>query len=768
MRTPQEIESAFAPRDGLRGRRSFFLLGIGGAGMSGIACMMLRRGYRVRGVDASGSAVTQALLEAGAEVWIGHAPERIEAGDALVLSDAISLQEPEVVRARELGCPLFRRSQALGWLLEGKRCVCVAGTHGKTTTTGMIGAGLRAAGVDATVVVGAEVPEFGGAVIEGRGEVAVIEACEAYDSLRDFDPFVAVVTNLEPDHLDFHGDWQGLRARVAAFLSRVPADGRIIAFAGDPGIEDLLAQGPFAAPIERYGQAAIELELPGDHNAQNAAAALLACTMVAPDAAPALVENAIARFRGAERRLQVIGDAGGCTVIDDYAHHPTEIAASVQALRARYPGRRLVVAFQPHLYSRTRDFLDRFASALSSVDLLFLTDIYPAREDPIPGISTARIAELVACPVHYVPNRRLLPRKVAGIARPGDVIVGMGAGDIAAFAPAVVEELLRGASPAPPRVLVVAGGDSAEREVSILSGRAVATALERKGFRVDRMDVTDSLLSGAGIARLIGPERPDLAFLCVHGTHAEDGAIQGLFELLHIPYSGSRVQASALAMDKQLAKRILADAGLPVPRGAVVEGAPGGHGPRLAGLPDIGWPGGEVPERVVVKPNAQGSTIGLTFVERRTDLPEAIARALAYDDRALIEEWIEGIEISVPVLGDRALPVVEIVPASGRYDFAAKYTQGATEEVCPARLSPAQTALAQEYAVRAHRALGCEGATRTDLIVRRADLFVLEVNTLPGMTPTSLLPRSAGVAGMTFEDLCVWIVEDALCRAAVP
>lgn len=768
MRTPQEIESAFAPRALLRAKRDFFLLGIGGAGMSGIARMMLRRGYRVRGVDAAGSAVTMALQEAGTEVWIGHAPERIEAGDALILSDAISLQEPEVVRALDLGCPLFRRSQALGWLLEGKRCVCVAGTHGKTTTTGMIGAGLRAGGVDATVVVGAEVPEFGGAVLEGAAGVAVIEACEAYDSLRDLDPFVAVVTNLEPDHLDFHGDWHGLRARVAAFLSRVPSNGRIVAFAGDPGVDELLAQGPLAAPIERYDMAALDLALPGDHNAQNAAAALHACGAIAPEADVSLVEAAISRFRGAERRLQTIGEIGGCTVIDDYAHHPTEIAASLQALRQRYPGRRLVVAFQPHLYSRTRDFLDRFAATLSSVDLLLLTDIYPAREDPIPGISSARIAELVTCPVRYVPSRRLLPRKAAQSARPGDVLVGMGAGNIADFAAELLAELRKQDTGRVVRVLVVEGGDSAEREVSLLSGRAVSTALTRRGYEVEELDVSDLLLSGGCTARLAGPSRPDVAFLCVHGTHAEDGAIQGLFELLHVPYTGSGVQASALAMDKQLSKRILADAGLPVPRGVIVEGVPGEHGPILTGLPDIGWPGGDMPDRVVVKPNAQGSTIGLTFVERPADLPMAIARALAYDDRALIEEWIEGIEISVPVLGDRALPVVEIVPASGRYDFAAKYTQGATDEICPARLSPAQTAQAQEFAVRAHRALGCQGATRTDMIVRGDDLVLLEVNTLPGMTPTSLLPRSAGVAGMSFEDLCAWIVEDALCRAAAP
>jgi D-alanine--D-alanine ligase len=767
VRTPQEIESAFAPRHELRGRRAFFLLGAGGAGLSGVARMLLRRGFRVRGVDATGTPLIEALRAQGAEIWIGHRPEAVSADDAVILSDAIPLDAPEVVRAIALGCPVFRRSQALGWLLEDKRCVCVTGTHGKTTTTGMIAAGLRAAGLDPTIVAGAEVPAFGGAFHEGAGDLAVVEACEAYDSLRDLDPFVAVVTNLEPDHLDFHGDWAGLRSRVAAFLERTPPEGRIVALAHDPGIDDLLAHASLKAPVVRYELSANGVALPGRHNALNAAAALAACRAIAPGAR---VWPAIAAFEGAERRLQTVGEAAGRLVLDDYAHHPTEITASIQAVRERHPDRRLVVVYQPHLYSRTATLLDGFAEALSEADLLFLTDIYPAREDPIPGISSARIAELARCPVRYVPNRRLLPREVACASAPGDVIAGMGAGDIGEFAQEVLEELRRleraSRTANAISVAVVYGGDSAEREVSILSGRAVAAALERKGYAVERIDCTDRLLSGAGLASLTGPRRPDVAFLCVHGTHAEDGAIQGLFELLHLPYTGSRVQASAIAIDKQLAKRVLADAGLPVPRGVIVDGPAAALAPSLGGLPDIGWPGGGIPERVVVKPNSQGSTIGLTFVERAEDLAAALTKALAYGPRALVEEWVEGVEISVPVLGDRPLPAVEIVPASGRYDFAAKYTPGATEEICPPRLPAGVVAKAEAYALAAHRALGCSGATRTDMIVRGDEIVVLEVNTLPGLTPTSLLPRSAAAAGMAFEDLCAWMVEDALARGA--
>lgn len=749
MRTKVEIEHAFAPREALDRVRSLVLVGIGGAGMSGIARMAKRRGLQVSGTDAVESEVTEGLRREGIPVTIGHSGEAVHPGDAVVLSDAIAMESsPEVARARELGCPLFRRSQLLGWLLRDLKTIAVTGTHGKTTTTGFVGAALLGAGLDPTIVVGAEVADFGGAVREGSGEWAVVEACEAYDGLRDLDPQIVVLTNLELDHVDFHETFEALEESILNFVRRIPPTGALVYCADDPGACRIAAAlernawpyrlDPASAPDPRH--------LPGRHNRLNATAALavadrlgLACEVVLP---------AIEGFGGAGRRLEVLRE-GPIAVVDDYAHHPTEIEASIQALRERFPGRRLVVVYQPHLYSRTAGAIDEFAKALSLADFVVLTDIYPAREPPMPGVSSARIAEGVAAPCRYVPQRHLLPREVASMAEPGDVIVGMGAGTIAEFAPVFLAELDRSG---PTRVVVAYGGDSAEREISLLSGRQVAEALATKGYRVTRLDVSERLLTGASLAELVGPERPDVAFLAVHGTHAEDGAIQGLFELLHVPYTGSGVAASALAMDKEAAKQRLAQGGLPVPRGVAVRS------------PDV--PSGLPPGPWVVKPSQQGSTVGLSFVESEEQLADALATALQYGDEALIEERIMGIEISVPVLGERALPAVEIVPASGQYDFAAKYLPGATEEICPARLPDDVLRRAEEYAIRAHRSLGCEGATRTDMIVRPdGECVVLEVNTLPGMTATSLLPKSASTAGLEFADLCAWIVEDALSRS---
>jgi len=242
--------------------------------------------------------------------------------------------------------------------------------------------------------------------------------------------------------------------------------------------------------------------------------------------------------------------------------------------------------------------------------------------------------------------------------------------------------------------------------------------------------------------------------LAVHGTNQEDGAVQGLLELLHVPYTGSGIQASAVAMDKQATKVALERAGIRVPRGQFLRS-------RTEEL--------QLQPPVVVKPNAQGSTVGLSFVETAEELEIALDRAFAFPGGVLVEEWIRGMEISTPVLVDRALPPVEIAPISGRYDFASKYTPGATEEIVPARLRPEVLAEAQRIAMDAHRMLGCTGATRTDAMVRdpegAAEIFVLEVNTLPGMTGTSLLPNSAAAVGISFPMLCQAIVDDSFANA---
>ncbi len=745
MRTAAEISFAFADRDTLDGRDSFFLVGIGGAGMSALARMLKHRGHNVRGTDSTPSDVTSALELEGIPVSIGHSEEGIHKGDAVILSDAIDLAaSPEVSAARHLECPLFRRSQALGWLLKGANVIAVTGTHGKTTTTGMLGAALIEAGLDPTVVVGANIPAWGGPVVEGQGTWAVVEACEAYDSFHDLDPKIVVLTNLELDHVDFHGNYERLRDSVVKFVSKADC---LIYCGSDDGAREVASLAGVTATDYRQEHFDGKPALSGRHNLLDAAGALMAAVSAGADREAA--KQGIERFTGAERRLQILREnSRGISVVDDYAHHPSEIAASIQALREKFQGQRLVVVYQPHLYSRTAGLIEEFANALTDADVIVLTDIYPAREEPMAGISSSRIAELIAKPTFYYPSRHFLPEALLRLAEPGDVVVGMGAGNIGEFAPSLVRLIEDRSKPGrKTRVVVIFGADSAEREISIQSGRAVHRALLNKGYESRLLDLTEVLMTGGNLKCLLGEDRPDIAFLAVHGTNAEDGTTQGLLQTLRIPYTGSNLKASAICMDKQLTKEILSHHGLPVPKGELL---------RTSGESV------SLPLPLIVKPNAQGSTVGLSYVDGKDQLLPAIARAFVYDDAVLVEEWVKGIEISVPVLGDKALPVVEIAPTSGKYDYASKYLPGATEEIIPARLPEEVLARAQSYALQAHKILGCAGATRTDMIVRMSEPLILEVNTLPGLTGTSILPNSARAAGIGFEELVDWIVKDAL------
>lgn len=735
MRTPEEIRTCFAPTSRLTEADRFVLVGAGGAGMKPLARILHLRGASILCADTDPHSLAS-LREIGAPIAEAPVAALLLPSDALVITDAVSLKDsPEVARARELGVPLYRRSQLLAFVLRGKRVVAVTGTHGKTTTSGMIAAGLAASGVPWVNLVGAEVPEVG--LADDEADIAVVEACEAYGAFLDLEPEVAVVTNVELDHVDFHASLQDLEAAMREFLGKVR-----------PGGVRILPHGLFPdLAATRFGWEDFPgpMCLPGQANRLNAAAALAVCEALGADSE--LARRGIAEFRGATRRFQVY-DEEPIALIDDYAHHPSEIRATIAAARERYPNRRLWVVFQPHLYSRTRAFLCEFASALDLADKVVLTDIYAAREAPQPGVSSLRLAEAMRKVAAYVPARHLLPRIVAPQLAPGDVVIGMGAGNIGEFIPSLKDELAR----RKPRIAVALGGESPEREVSLLSGAAVLASLRRLGYEAHAIDFTDALLGTGALPGMIGAERPDLVMLAVHGVGAEDGAIQGLLQMLHLPYTGSSLLSSAIALDKDATKRLLKSHGLRVPEGVCLR-----RGEPLRSLPT---------PPAVLKPNRQGSTVGLSFVEDDASLADAIERAFAYDESILVEEWLRGVEVSTPVLVDRALPPVEIVPVSGRYDFESKYTPGQTDEICPARLPPEILHLLEVQALAAHRALECSGLTRTDFIVTSSGPVVLEVNTLPGMTPTSLAPRSAAVAGLSFDDLVKAVVEDALARNA--
>ena len=390
-----------------------------------------------------------------------------DAARALVVTSAMPKTHPEIARAHALGIPVIRRAEALAEATAGAELVAVAGTHGKSTTTVMATQVMAAAGLDPTALVGARVREWAGNLRAGGSALYVVEADEYDRSFLALTPTVAVITNIEADHLDIYRDLADIRGAFARFASAARA---IVVSADDPEASTLPL--PASADVVRFGIRSprarltavgvraedggsrfgvhfdaqrvgeVRLRVPGEHNVLNALAALgagLAEGRTVAEMAPALAD-----FGGVERRFQRIGDAAGVTVIDDYAHHPTEIAASLAAARSAYPGRRIVVAFQPHLYSRTRDFAPAFAAALGAADALFLADIYPAREQPLPGVSADLIADAMG-PARdrlvWRGGRPALAEALAGFAAPGDVVITMGAGDVTHMAPELLARL---------------------------------------------------------------------------------------------------------------------------------------------------------------------------------------------------------------------------------------------------------------------------------------------------------------------------------------
>ncbi|AIU27065.1 UDP-N-acetylmuramate--alanine ligase [Pandoraea pnomenusa] len=448
-------------------------VGIGGSGMSGIAEVLLNLGYQVSGSDLGDNAVTQRLASLGARIARGHAAEHIEGADAIVVSTAITADNPEVLAGRARQIPIVPRALMLAELMRLKQGVAIAGTHGKTTTTSLVASVLAQGGLDPTFVIGGRLNSAGANAKLGTGDFIVVEADESDASFLNLNPVIEVITNIDADHMDTYGhDFARLKQSFVAFTQRLPFYGIAVLCVDDPNVREIL---PFVSkPIVRYGLSDdaqvraidvradagqmrftvlrqfgagaapldITLNLPGEHNVRNALAAIaIATELEVPDAA---IQQALAEFNGVGRRFQRYGEialpkasgGGTFTLIDDYGHHPVEMAAALAAARGAFPGRRIVLAFQPHRYTRTRDCFEDFVKVLSDADAVVLGEVYSAGEAPIvaaDGRSLSRAVRVAGKvePV-FVEDVAQLPDAILQVARAGDVVITMGAGSIGA------------------------------------------------------------------------------------------------------------------------------------------------------------------------------------------------------------------------------------------------------------------------------------------------------------------------------------------------
>ena len=442
------------------------LVGVGGAGMSGIARILVDRGFAVSGSDARDSTVLAGLAGRGVLTAVGHRADNLQllsgGPTALVVSTAVRPDNPEVVAARAAGIPVVRRADALAALMNGYRGVCIAGTHGKTSTTSMLTVALQHAGLDPSFAIGGELTGSGLGAHHGTGDIFVAEADESDGSFLSFSPHGAVITNLEPDHLDHHGTAEAYTAVFDQFVDRIEPGGFLVVCADDPGTA-ALAERSELRRVVTYGRSPdatvwlegravtladgktvdLTLAVPGDHMLLNAVGALAAGVELGVDAQT--LADGLAGYTGVRRRFELKGSAAQVTVYDDYAHHPTEVAAQIAAARSVIGALgRLVVVFQPHLYSRTATFADAFGAALGGADLVIVLDVYGAREEPQPGVSGELIATAVpvgTASVRYHPERASAAAFVLGEMRAGDVVITMGAGDVTAIGPELLTML---------------------------------------------------------------------------------------------------------------------------------------------------------------------------------------------------------------------------------------------------------------------------------------------------------------------------------------
>ncbi len=449
--------------------RDVHFVGIGGVGMSGIAEILLSLGFRVSGSDLRSSETTQRLAALGAKIWIGHHSDHLERADVVVVSSAVSSDNPEVLAAQERRIAVIPRAEMLAELMRMQTSIAVAGMHGKTTTTSMIAWILANGGYDPTVIIGGKVDSLGGGARLGQGELLVAEADESDRSFLKLFPTIAVVTNMDREHLDCYASIREIRAAFLEFINRIPFYGYAILCLDDPEVQTIIpevnkrfltyglsSQAAFRAAKPRLqGHSSsfqvfkedlmlgeVRLPMPGLHNVVNALAAI--CVADIFEIPFELIGKALDSFPGVQRRFTVRGNAAGVTVIDDYGHHPTEIKAVLQAA-IQIAQKRIAVLFQPHRYTRTQALFEDFLTAFNNSDLLYVMDIYPASEKPIEGVSAEALCRGIRSRGHkacrYLPSREKIPEAIARELQAGDILITMGAGDVTKLGPQIIAAL---------------------------------------------------------------------------------------------------------------------------------------------------------------------------------------------------------------------------------------------------------------------------------------------------------------------------------------
>ncbi len=752
----------------------FHFIGIGGIGMSGCARFLLAQNRRVSGSDCFMSPLVKELASEGAVVYDKHLASNIsDQMSTVIYSTAIDASNPEIEKAKKLGCALWHRSDLLAYLMQSQEAIAIAGTHGKTTTSALLSHVLVSAKRSPSFILGGLMAGRGINAQLGENSTMVVEADESDGSFLKYHPEGAVITNIELDHLNYYRDLNHVQETFLAFVKQVKNKDLLVWCADCPQLKVMNPPGwsygfddqsnlviskarqgkencVFDLHFKGRSYADVELAMIGRHNILNAAAVwgmALQLGVTEED-----IRRAFLTFQGVKRRAQKIGEASKVMLYDDYAHHPTEIQCVLQGFANAFEKRRRIALFQPHRASRLIPLQEEFAAAFSQASEVWLTDVYVANESTTELFSleeyAKRIAEASQVHTVYVKNEELLDYFKAHI-KPFDVLVTLGAGDITHFGPQALKALEE--TPVHLKVGILSGFQSYEHHISLISAKFYQQACLQDHIKAhDFFQDPDGNWSYS-IEDILAC---DVLIPALHGRQGEDGMIQGFLTALKKPFTGPSYEVSSLNMNKIWMKHFV--------KGLGVEVADGLFFNQSQWQEDsIKWldnAQAKLTYPMVIKPASLGSTIGVAFAKDRASLKAAIDQAFELDKEVIIEERIQARELEIACLETEDGVVVthpgEVKSESRAYDYVAKYSQNPIEKVVQADLSPEVTEKSRALALQIYEAMQLKSYARIDFfLTHNQRLIFAEVNTLPGTTPRSLFQRTLQASGLCSEEI---------------
>jgi UDP-N-acetylmuramate--alanine ligase len=737
----------------------YHFVGIGGIGMSALARILLQRGAQVQGSDLSASYVTKDLQMAGAVIFSDHQPSHVVSPCTVIYNTQIKKDHPEYLAATHQQLPILHRSDLLAQLMKGSKTLLVTGTHGKTTTSCLLAYVLHVAEMEPTYALGGVALNFNSNGDHGAGEYFVAEADESDGTFLKYPSFGAIISNVEEDHLDHWGTREALINGFRDFASNVQ---ELLWWNGDDKVLQSLhlkgktfGFGPSAdVQIKHWTQEGwslqmtllyqgqesfFELPLLGEHNVMNAAAVFgIAIDLGIP---VTVIQKAFKTFKGVKRRMEKKGESRGAVFYDDYAHHPTEIATTLQGVRKAIGEKRLIAVFQPHRFTRLRDCWKEFLTCFTSADIVFIADVYSAREEPIPGVNAEKfyqeMKELAVFPVYYLSQDNLI-----SFLRPHDVVVTLGAGDITDLSS---EMTRKGISPY--RVAICQGGKSAEHEVSLRSAKRIMESMNPEYYTIAPFTISKKGDWFLGVEEKTLPEviqellKCDFVFPVLHGPFGEDGMIQGFLETIGIPYIGADFRSCAVCMDKAWTKHIAARHGCEVAR--FIEFSTHAWEQKPAETLKTILQRFQFP--FYVKAVHLGSTFGVHRVKNQQDVIDAIENILKLDYRFLVEEEVNGRELEFGFIGNYDAAVsdpAEVIRAGEIHTYENKYSASGNPSITKAPMPTEVLERGRQIAKAVYEAVGCTGFARIDFFLKDDGTWVLnEINPIPGFTPTSVYPE---------------------------